>query len=177
MGDHPECFTTRVWDVGVSRRSGRAVWLMHEEPRGSGDVSPLRTLFVPRTATRTGEVIRVNLVCLSPINRLRAVFYCGHYSSYSLSACGNVISPVLIEIMSMNSVVLILRNEKPQLIQVAEGMNSISLHQEDGTERELEIMNAVVRSLTGDNSSYLIATDIEDLDSAQIRRAIEIIYN
>jgi len=79
--------------------------------------------------------------------------------------------------MSMNSVVLILRNEKPQLIQVAEGMNSISLHQEDGTERELEIMNAVVRSLTGDNSSYLIATDIEDLDSAQIRRAIEIIYN
>ncbi|MDV7055896.1 hypothetical protein R4I72_02305 [Leclercia adecarboxylata] len=79
--------------------------------------------------------------------------------------------------MSMNSVVLILRNEKPQLIQVAEGMNSISLYQEDGTERELEIMNAVVRSLTGDNSSYLIATDIEDLDSAQIRRAIEIIYN
>jgi len=74
MGDYPECFTTRVWDVGVSRHSGRAVWLMHEEPRGSGDVSPLRTLFVPRTATQTGEVIRVNLVCLSPNNRLRAVF-------------------------------------------------------------------------------------------------------
>lgn len=95
MGDHLESFTTRVWDVGVSRLTGHAVGSMHEEPRGSGDVSPLRTPFVPRTASRNGEVIRVNLVCLSPINRLRAVFYChhyGHHSRYSLSAEYNAFS-------------------------------------------------------------------------------------
>jgi len=79
--------------------------------------------------------------------------------------------------MNMNSVIVILRNEEPKLIQVAPGLNSIRLSQDDGSEIELEIMNAAVRSLTGDNSSYLIATDIEDLDFAQIRRAIEIIYN
>ncbi|EFO6452714.1 hypothetical protein HNH23_000114 [Escherichia coli] len=77
----------------------------------------------------------------------------------------------------MNSVIVILRNEEPKLIQAALGLNSIRLSQDDGSEIELEIMNAAVRSLTGDNSSYLIATDIEDLDAAQIRRAIEIIYN
>ncbi len=38
MGDHLESFTTRVWDVGVSRLAGHAAWLMHEKPRGSGDV-------------------------------------------------------------------------------------------------------------------------------------------
>lgn len=77
----------------------------------------------------------------------------------------------------MNSVIVILKNEEPKLIQVAPGMNSIRLTQEDGSERELEVMNASVRSLTGDNTNYLIATDIEDLDVAQIRRAVEIIYN
>lgn len=41
MGDHLESFTTRVWDVGVSRLTGHAVWSMHEEPRGSGDVGVL----------------------------------------------------------------------------------------------------------------------------------------
>lgn len=41
MGNHLESFTTRVWDVGVSRHSGRAVWSIHEEPRGSGDVGVL----------------------------------------------------------------------------------------------------------------------------------------
>lgn len=44
MGDHLESFTTRVWDVGVSRLTGHAVWLMHEKPRGSGDVG----LFGPK---------------------------------------------------------------------------------------------------------------------------------
>ena len=41
MGDHLESITTRVRDFGVSRHSGRAVWSMHEEPRGSGDVGVL----------------------------------------------------------------------------------------------------------------------------------------
>lgn len=41
MGDHLESFTTRVWDVGVSRLAGHAAGSMHEEPRGSGDVGVL----------------------------------------------------------------------------------------------------------------------------------------
>lgn len=41
MGDHLESFTTRVWDVGVSRLAGHAAGSMHEEPRGSGDVDLL----------------------------------------------------------------------------------------------------------------------------------------
>lgn len=39
MDDHLESFTTRVWDVGVSRLLGHADWSIHEEPRGSGDVT------------------------------------------------------------------------------------------------------------------------------------------
>ncbi len=52
MGDHLESFTTRVWDVGVSRHSGLAGWSMHEEPRGSGDVEmfdPMLTMVSVRT--------------------------------------------------------------------------------------------------------------------------------
>lgn len=39
MDDHLESFTTRVWDVGVSRLSGQAVGSIHEKPRGSGDAA------------------------------------------------------------------------------------------------------------------------------------------
>ncbi len=39
MDDHLEIFTTRVWDVGVSRLSGHAVGSIHEKPRGSGDAA------------------------------------------------------------------------------------------------------------------------------------------
>lgn len=38
MGNRLESFTTRVWDVGVSRLIGLAMRSMHEKPRGSGDV-------------------------------------------------------------------------------------------------------------------------------------------
>ncbi len=39
MDDHLEIFTTRVWDVGVSRLSGHAAGSIHEKPRGSGDAA------------------------------------------------------------------------------------------------------------------------------------------
>lgn len=66
MGDHLESFTTRVWDVGVSRHAGHAAWLMHEEPGGSGDVVAFGPYWPRADRHSDASVIRVNLVCLSP---------------------------------------------------------------------------------------------------------------
>ena len=41
MGNHLESITSRVWDAGVFRLVGRAIGLIHEKPRGSGDAAIL----------------------------------------------------------------------------------------------------------------------------------------
>lgn len=73
----------------------------------------------------------------------------------------------------MKSVILILKDKKPEIINVGDGLNSITWMLSDDTEVELEIITAKVLSLTGESSFYLVATDIEDLDSRQIRQAVE----
>ncbi|WP_275192483.1 hypothetical protein [Citrobacter freundii] len=73
----------------------------------------------------------------------------------------------------MKSVILILKGKKPEIINVGDGLNSINWMLPDDTEVELEIITASVPSLTGESSFYLVATDIEDLDSRQIRQAVE----
>lgn len=73
----------------------------------------------------------------------------------------------------MKSVILILKGKKPEIINVGDGLNSINWMLPDDTEVELEIITANVSSLNGESSFYLVATDIEDLDSRQIRQAVE----
>ena len=73
----------------------------------------------------------------------------------------------------MKSVILILKDKKPEIINVGDGLNSITWMLSDDTEVELEIITAKVASLTGESSFYLVATDIEDLDTRQIRQAVE----
>ncbi|MFV5927192.1 hypothetical protein ACLIKC_08980 [Klebsiella aerogenes] len=75
----------------------------------------------------------------------------------------------------MKPVILILKGKKPELINVADGLNSITWMFPDNTEVELEIITAKVPSLTGESSFHLVATDIEDLDSRQIRQAVEML--
>ncbi|CAM8554782.1 hypothetical protein ESCOCP340M_22340 [Escherichia coli] len=75
----------------------------------------------------------------------------------------------------MKSVILILKGKKPEVINVGDGLSSINWMLSDDTEVELEIITANVTSLTGESSFYLVATDIEDLDSRQIRQAVEIL--
>lgn len=73
----------------------------------------------------------------------------------------------------MKPVILILRGKKPEVVNVAEGITSLNWRFSDDTEIELEIISARVPSLTGDSSFYLIATDMDDLDSRQIIQAVE----
>ncbi|MBK6259188.1 hypothetical protein [Citrobacter youngae] len=73
----------------------------------------------------------------------------------------------------MKSVILILKGKTPEIINVGDGNNSINWMLSDDTEVELEIITAKVPSLTDESSFYLVATDIEDLDSRQIRQAVE----
>ncbi len=73
----------------------------------------------------------------------------------------------------MNPLILILRGQKPKLINVTDGQKSLNWRLSDGSETELEIMTANVASISGDSACYLIATDMDDLDSRQIRQAVE----
>ena len=73
----------------------------------------------------------------------------------------------------MNSVILILRGKKPELINVADGLTSLNWRLPDGKEVELEITSFSVSSLTGDPTFYPIATDMDDLGPRQIIQAVE----
>ncbi|EPL0394274.1 hypothetical protein QCJ66_000935 [Enterobacter ludwigii] len=73
----------------------------------------------------------------------------------------------------MKPVILILKGKKPEIVNVAEGATSLRWNHPDDTEIELEITTARISSITGDASFYLIATDMDDLDSRQIRQAVD----
>ncbi len=73
----------------------------------------------------------------------------------------------------MNSVILILKGKKPELINVADGMTKLNWSLSDGREVELEITSCCVPSRTGEQAFYLIATDMGDLSPRQIMQAVE----
>lgn len=73
----------------------------------------------------------------------------------------------------MKQVVLILKNEKPQLINVGDYMQSITWRMPDGTDSELEI-ELLQASTRGDGGfACFVATNIAGLSPAQIRNAFE----
>lgn len=73
----------------------------------------------------------------------------------------------------MNPVILILRGEKTELINVADGLTTLNWKLPDGREVELEITSCCVSSPTGEQAFYPIATDMDDLSPRQIKQAVE----
>ena len=76
----------------------------------------------------------------------------------------------------MNQVILILEGHKPQLINVADDVKSFSHLLSDGSEVCLDIMTAYVRTSHGEQESYLVATDIDDISPREIQRAAELLF-
>lgn len=76
----------------------------------------------------------------------------------------------------MKQVILIIDGEKPQLINVADAAKSVRWVLPDGGELDVDIMTACVRNLHGEESSYLIATNIDDISPAEIKLAAEALY-
>lgn len=87
-----------------------------------------------------------------------------------MSACDNVLSKPKAR-DDMKNVILILKNEAPSVIDVQEGITSLRWTLSDGTETELEVLTAIVPSLTGDSLGVTVATNIDDLSPMQIRDA------
>lgn len=73
----------------------------------------------------------------------------------------------------MNKAYLILKDEKPTVINIAENITSLRWTLANGEEVELEVLTAYVPSHTGDSLGYLIATNIDDLHMGHIRMAVE----
>lgn len=76
----------------------------------------------------------------------------------------------------MNQVILIIDGESPRLINVADDAKSVRWNLTDGSELDVDIMTACVRNLHGEESSYLIATNIDDISPAEIKLAAEALY-
>lgn len=76
----------------------------------------------------------------------------------------------------MNQVILILENEPPKLINVAEGIRSIRQLLPDGSEIEVEIMHTHIRPMHGEPLTYLVATNIDHLSPGEIRQAAESLF-
>ncbi|MDM1703261.1 hypothetical protein [Enterobacter hormaechei] len=76
----------------------------------------------------------------------------------------------------MNQVILILEGHKPQLINVADDVKSFSHLLSDGSEVCVDIMTAYVMTSHGEQESYLVATDIDDISPREIQRAAELLF-
>ncbi|WP_148399985.1 hypothetical protein [Enterobacter mori] len=76
----------------------------------------------------------------------------------------------------MNQVILILEGHKPQLINVADDVKSFRHLLSDGSEVCVDIMTAYVRTSHGEQESYLVATDIDDISPREIQRAVELLF-
>ncbi len=72
----------------------------------------------------------------------------------------------------MRNAILILKNEAPSVINVQEGIASLRWTLSDGTETKLEVLKAIVPSLTGDSLVVTVATNINDLSHMQIKDAL-----
>lgn len=73
----------------------------------------------------------------------------------------------------MNQVILILKDEAPRIINVADSLKSIQWLTSDRAEVELEIEIATIKYETGELINYAYATNIDDLSPAQIREAYQ----
>lgn len=76
----------------------------------------------------------------------------------------------------MNQVILILEGHKPQLINVADDVKSFRHLLSDGSEVCVDIMTAYVMTSHGEQESYLVATDIDDISPREIQRAVELLF-
>ncbi len=76
----------------------------------------------------------------------------------------------------MNQVILILEGQKPQSINVADGIKSVRHLLSDGREVCIDIMTAIVRTSHGGEESYLVATDIDDISPREIQLAAELLF-
>lgn len=76
----------------------------------------------------------------------------------------------------LNQVILILEDQKPQLINVADDVKSFKHLLSDGSEVCVDIMTAYIRTSHGGQESYLVATDIDDISPREIQLAAELLF-
>lgn len=73
----------------------------------------------------------------------------------------------------MNQAILILKGQKPSIINISDGITSLYWMLPDGSETKLEVYFAKAKTLNGDFVDCLVATNDSELSPRDISRALE----
>ncbi|EMF8326384.1 hypothetical protein [Serratia marcescens] len=73
----------------------------------------------------------------------------------------------------MNQAILILKGQKPSIINITSGITSLFWMLPDGSETELEVYMARAETINGDFVDCIVATNDSELSPRDISRALE----